>query len=88
MKKITEAQFRKQNAERRKVVANRLLQARVQMGMTQVALAHHAGIDRKTVNRIENGHFSPSIDTFLRLCRVLETKPSSIFAHQKGSQAQ
>jgi len=35
--------------------------------MSQDQLAQLAGIDRKTVNRIENGHFSPSIDTLTRL---------------------
>jgi DNA-binding XRE family transcriptional regulator len=31
-----------------------------------------AGVDRKTINRIENGHFSPSIDTLIRLSIVLK----------------
>ena len=60
------------NADR---LANRMQQRvalnvftfRVQHGMSQDQLAQLAGIDRKTVNRIENGHFSPSIDTLTRL---------------------
>jgi DNA-binding XRE family transcriptional regulator len=29
-----------------------------------------AGVDRKTINRIENGHFSPSLDTMVRLAHA------------------
>ncbi len=31
-------------------------------GLTQEALAERAGIDRKSISRIENGAFSPSLD--------------------------
>lgn len=48
---------------------------REQKGMTQGELAEEAGIDRKTINRIENGHFSPSMDTFFRICGALGTTP-------------
>jgi len=48
-------------------VALNVFTFRVQHGMSQDQLAQLAGIDRKTVNRIENGHFSPSIDTLTRL---------------------
>lgn len=59
-------------------LADRLLQLRVRRGMTQDALAKAAKVDRKTINRIENDHFSPSIDTLLRLCSVLQTTPSRV----------
>lgn len=77
-KKITEAQFRKNSAERRKQLAQRLQQARIDIGLTQEALATTAGVDRKTINRIENEHFSPSVDTFFRLCQVLHIKPEAL----------
>ncbi|NBO57256.1 MAG: XRE family transcriptional regulator, partial [Actinobacteria bacterium] len=32
----------------------------------------------KTVNRIENGHFSPSLDTLFRLCKALKVKPEAL----------
>ena len=49
---------------------------RVHKQLSQDELAQRAGIDRKTVNRIENGHFSPSLDTLFRLCKALKVKPA------------
>ncbi|NBO53562.1 MAG: XRE family transcriptional regulator [Actinobacteria bacterium] len=65
----------KNNTSNRKEVAVRLYQARIKLGFTQMQTAKLARIDRKTVNRIENGHFSPSLETFFRLCQVLNVKP-------------
>lgn len=59
-------------------LADRILRLRVARGMTQGSLAKAAKVDRKTINRIENDHFSPSIDTLLRLCSVLQTTPSKV----------
>jgi transcriptional regulator with XRE-family HTH domain len=47
-------------------------------GLSQDQLAQLAGIDRKTVNRIENGHFSPSIDTLTRLSVALGIEISKL----------
>lgn len=59
-------------------VAKRLLEMRLERGMTQDGLADKAGVDRKTVNRIENDHFSPNLNTFIRLCKALKVKPSQM----------
>ena len=59
-------------------VAKRLLDLRVERGLSQGALADKAGVDRKTVNRIENDHFSPNLNTFIRLCKALKVKPSQV----------
>lgn len=59
-------------------VAKRLLDLRMERGLTQGDLAEKAGIDRKTVNRIENDHFSPNLNTFIRLCKALKVKPSQV----------
>lgn len=59
----------------RKQVAERLYEARIKLGISQLRTAELAKVDRKTINRIENGHFSPSLDTFFRLCQVLKLKP-------------
>jgi len=83
MKKITEAQFRKRNAKRRKELAERLTEARISLGLSQMRLSELAGVDRKTINRIENEHFSPSVDTFWRLCQVLRIKPSALLNEGK-----
>lgn len=59
-------------------VAARLKQLRIDAELTQETLAKAAGIDRKTINRIENGHFSPHLDTFFRICYALNVRPVDI----------
>ncbi len=68
----------KQIQTSRSDLADRLLVLREARGLTQQELADAARIDRKTVNRIENERFSPSIDTLFRLCGVLNTTPSRV----------
>jgi len=65
--------------QRRTAIADRLREQRGDSGLTQEGLAKKAGVDRKTVNRIENALFSPSVDTIFRLCKVLDTTPSLFF---------
>jgi len=60
-----------------KEVAKRLRSARQKAAMSQNALADAAGVERKTINRIECGHFSPSLETLTRLCSALGTKLSA-----------
>lgn len=50
-----------------------LYDKRVASELTQEQLAVKAGVDRKTINRIENGHFSPSLTTLVRLASALKT---------------
>jgi len=57
----------------KKEVAGIIKELRTQRELSQDALAQRAGVDRKTVNRIENNHFSPSMDTFLRILDVLNS---------------
>lgn len=61
-----------------KQVIERLRKFRESAELTQGTIAELAGIDRKTVNRIENGHFSPNLDTLLRLCCALDVKASEL----------
>jgi hypothetical protein len=57
----------------RKQFATFIKSERLSRELSQDALAQRAGVDRKTVNRIENNHFSPSMDTFLRILDVLNS---------------
>lgn len=59
-------------------VAEKLKDLRIERGMSQNALADKSGIDRKTVNRIENNHFSPNLNTLFRLCETLSVKPAEV----------
>lgn len=56
-------------------VAARMKERRAELAVSQGAVADAAGVDRKTINRIENGHFSPSLDTFFRICIALDVAP-------------
>ena len=73
-KKFTKAQLRKASDESREIIATWIKDARLRADLSQEKLATMAGIDRKTINRIENGHFSPNIDTMTRVALVLGEK--------------
>lgn len=62
-----------------KVVAARLVSLREERGLSQARLAELAGIDRKTINRIEKNHFSPSLDTLTRISVVLKCRLADLF---------
>ena len=68
-----------------KIVASELRKLRINAELSQDELAQRAGIDRKTINRIENGHFSPTLDTITRLSLVLKIKPGALLG--SGSSA-
>jgi DNA-binding XRE family transcriptional regulator len=59
-------------------VSARLRKLRIERELSQAALAQKAGIDRKTVNRIENGHYSPSLQSLILLCSVLKVRPADV----------
>ncbi|WP_326659655.1 helix-turn-helix domain-containing protein [Streptomyces sp. NBC_00385] len=50
---------------RRRVIGDRIRAARVAAHLTQEAVAGRSGLDRKTVNRLEQGHTSPLLDHLL-----------------------
>jgi len=67
------------NTEKKELrVSARLKALRLDRELTQDTLAKKAGLERKTVNRIENGHFSPNLSTLIRVCKVLKVKPSEV----------
>ena len=53
---------------------------RQQKGWTQEELAHRAGIDRKSVNRVENATYSPTVDRLVVLARALDTTAGDLLA--------
>jgi putative transcriptional regulator len=71
MKKISERTLTKAADAQAERFASNLFEFRNSMELSQDKLARLAGIDRKTVNRIENGHFSPSLETITRLANAL-----------------
>ena len=61
-----------------KQIGNRVKSHRLFLELSQQELADLAGVDRKTINRMENSHFSPSVDTLFRLCTVFGTHPTQL----------
>lgn len=72
MKKAPEKQMQKLIDATQQALAQRLYDLRTERNLTQTELSVLAGIDRKTINRIENGHFAPSVDTLVRLSMVMQ----------------
>jgi transcriptional regulator with XRE-family HTH domain len=80
VRKATEATLKREVKYMRKVLADRLFELRTDAELSQASLAEIAGVDRKTINRIENGHFSPALDTIVRLSVALGITPSTLLA--------
>ena len=79
-RKATEATLKREVNDKRKILADRLFELRTDSDLSQARLAEIAGVDRKTINRIENGHFSPALDTIVRLSVALDITPSALLA--------
>lgn len=47
-------------------------------GLSQAELAEKAGLDRKTINRIENGHYSPTMSNFFNISIALDLRPEEL----------
>ena len=48
--------------------------------MTQEDVAAKAGISREYLSKIENDHSSPTVETFLSICKALGVPASKIIA--------
>jgi transcriptional regulator with XRE-family HTH domain len=55
-------------------------------GLSQQALADKAGLDRKTINRIERGHFAPTMSNFFHISEALEVEPYELLSVNVGGQ--
>jgi transcriptional regulator with XRE-family HTH domain len=55
---------------------------RSEQGWSQLELANRAGLDRKTVNRIENGRFSPSVETLLAVSTALGVSVNTLLGEK------
>lgn len=47
-------------------------------GLSQEALANEAGLDRKTINRIEQGHYAPTMTNFFQISKALGVQPQDL----------
>jgi len=63
---------RSDRAESMKEFGNRVRARRLEQGLTQLDLAEGAGVDRKTISRIENSRFSPSLINIYAIADALD----------------
>jgi putative transcriptional regulator len=82
--KIPASQLKKASMRSAQTAADRLVALRAERDFSQARLAELAGVDRKTINRIENGHFSPSLDTLTRLSVVLKCRLGDLVDPQRS----
>ena len=65
---------------KRPPIANRIRELREQHGqMSQAALAEKIGVTRQTVIAIEQGRYSPSLESAFRIARVFDTGLEDVF---------
>lgn len=58
---------------------NRVREFRLNLGISQLALAKKIGVTRQTVNLIENNKYNPSLDLCIKLAESLETDLNTLF---------
>lgn len=63
---------------RRKIVGARIRETRLSANLTQELLAELAGMDRQSINRIEQGHASPILDNLIRIADALQVPLSDL----------
>ena len=53
--------------------------------MTQQDLAERVGVTRQTINAIELGKYSPSLEVAFRIAAVLGVRLEEVFSHDGGT---
>ena len=82
---ISSKSLKAKSEAQQKIVAKELRKLRIKSDLSQDELATRAGIDRKTINLIENGHFSPTLDTITRLSVVLKITPGTLLGSGRSA---
>ena len=66
-------------------IGNRIRELREQHGnMSQAALAEAIGVTRQTVIAMEQGRYSPSLESAFRIARVFGTGVEDVFSWTEG----
>ncbi|GAA0818845.1 helix-turn-helix transcriptional regulator [Streptosporangium amethystogenes subsp. fukuiense] len=65
--------------ELRRQFGIRVREVREQRGLTQETLGQMAEVDRKTINRIENGAYSPLLDHVFKISDALQISAAELF---------
>lgn len=59
--------------DRRRELGQRIASSRREAGVSQEALAHHIGVERRSIQRYEAGVRDPGYSDLLLIARVLDT---------------
>ena len=65
--------------------SERILEARKRLGVTQADLAESAGVVRATINRIENGTASPTVDQLMKIAKALSVSVEWLFTDEDSN---
>lgn len=63
---------------RRRAVGTHIREARRDARLTQEQLAEASGVDRQAINRIEQGHASPRLDSLIRIAAALDVSLANL----------
>ena len=66
----------------KKLLGQRIRDARKAKGLTQEKLAELLGIGTSNISYIETGKFSPSMENFEKLVEVLEVEPYELYTFE------
>jgi putative transcriptional regulator len=55
--------------------------------MTQQDLADRVGVTRQTINAIELGKYSPSLEVAFRIAAALDVRLEEVFSYDAGAQS-
>ena len=60
-------------------ITNQITDLRAERGMSQAELGARVGVTRQTVNAIEGGKYSPSLEVAFKIARTLNVPLESVF---------
>jgi transcriptional regulator with XRE-family HTH domain len=60
-------------------VGRQIRTARRERGLTQEKLGERVGLDRKTINRAENGRITLTLDALVAIAAALHVPPAELF---------
>lgn len=65
-------------------ITNKVRELRESQGMSQAALGEAIGVTRQTVIAIEQGRYSPSLESAFRIARLFEVGLEDVFGWEGG----